>query len=286
MRAQEGAFLTPDDEPRLAGLPEPLTRRNSDGAVYARAPAVERELTDLLRLSREGAAARTALAEPDQLGYVSEESLVHLIRHYLRRDDTTALNDVAARLIHRYTAMVRRYLGTLGANAVEEGHSEITKWLFTALLDLTSDRADFLEVRFWTVLKTRCIKEFNRQLKERRRARQQVPLSVIPGQGTEPQEQSERSLVQMSADAERRLSSPSHEEALLEQDLRRAALEQLEEPFRSTFMLRHYYGWPIEHHDPAVRTISRHFGKTPRTVQNWLKKAERTLTQWRGGQHD
>jgi DNA-directed RNA polymerase specialized sigma24 family protein len=293
IRAQEGSFLTPDDEPQPAGLPAPLTRRNTAGGVYARTAAVERELMDLLTLSSEERAARTAVAEPGHPGYVSEESLVYLVRHYLRRDERTAFNDTAARLIDRYTAMVRKYLGTLGAEAVKEGHSEITQRLFAVLLDLTTDRADFLEVRFWMVLKTLCIKEFNRQLKERKRARQQLPLSVLPGQGPASQDPSEHLAIRLTDADERRLSSSPHEESLLEreqslqdEDLRKAALEQLAEPLRSTFILRHYYGWPIEHRDPSVPSISRHFGKTPRTVQNWLKKAEETLETWRGGQDD
>jgi DNA-directed RNA polymerase specialized sigma24 family protein len=285
--------LTPDDEPQPGGLPEPLTRRNTAGVVYARTTAVERELTDLLRLSPEDIVARTAVVAPGDVGYVSEESLVYLIRHFLRSDETAAFNKTASRLIDRYTVMVRKYLGTFGADAVAEGHSEITRRLFAMLLDFTTDRGDFLEVRFWTVLKTLCIKEFNRQLKERKRARQQLPLSVLPGQDAASRDHHERRSIRLTDSDERRLSSAPHEESVLEhehslheEDLRRSALEQLEEPLRSVFMLRHYYGWPIEDRDPSVPTISRHFGKTPRTVHNWLKKAEHTLDKWRGGQHD
>jgi transposase-like protein len=35
-----------------------------------------------------------------------------------------------------------------------------------------------------------------------------------------------------------------------------------------------------------VRTISRHFGVDPRTIRNWLHRADEALGQWRGEQHD
>lgn len=285
MRAQEDSFLTRDDEPRLARSPEPLTRCNKDGAVYTRAPGTERELTHLLQLPPEAVAVRTAVVLQEDPEYISEESLVYLVRHYLRRNDTSALNNVAERLIQRYTGMVRAHLNTLGAETVEEGHSEITKRLFTLILDLSSDRADFLQVRFWTVCKKQCIKEFARQLKERKRAHRQLPLSAFHGQHSESDNQPEGHTPRFTEDDERRLSVSSHEGAISDRDLREVALEQLDEPFRSAFILRHYYGWPIEDADPTVRTISLHFGKTPRTIQNWLKKAEQTLKEWRGGKN-
>jgi len=80
------------------------------------------------------------------------------------------------------------------------------------------------------------------------------------------------------------VTSPSGETAVIEDDLIRDALSRIDEPFRSAFLLRHYFDWPVEDQDPAVRTISRHFGKDPRTIRNWLKKAEESLQTWRGEQ--
>lgn len=59
-------------------------------------------------------------------------------------------------------------------------------------------------------------------------------------------------------------------------------LRALSEPYRAAFILRYYAGWPIQDRDPTVPTISRHFGKDPRTIRNWLAKAEEELERWRG----
>ena len=43
-------------------------------------------------------------------------------------------------------------------------------------------------------------------------------------------------------------------------------------------------GWPVEDRDPNVPTISRYFGKTSRTIRNWLAQAEERLAAWRDGE--
>jgi len=40
-------------------------------------------------------------------------------------------------------------------------------------------------------------------------------------------------------------------------------------------------GWPIEDRDPNVMTISKYFGKTSRTIRNWIAEAEKQLAAWR-----
>ena len=80
------------------------------------------------------------------------------------------------------------------------------------------------------------------------------------------------------------IASRSVELEAIDRVLIKAALHQLEEPIRSAYLLRHHQGWPIEDKDPNVRTISRHFGKTPRTIRNWLSRADELLEAWRGEQ--
>jgi len=60
-------------------------------------------------------------------------------------------------------------------------------------------------------------------------------------------------------------------------------LNSIEEPYRTVFVLRYYHGWPTEDDDPTVPTISRYFNKTPRTIRNYLRRADDALVAWRGG---
>ena len=50
---------------------------------------------------------------------------------------------------------------------------------------------------------------------------------------------------------------------------------------RTAFILCHYEGWPIKSDDPSEVTISTYFDVTPRTIQNWLVVAEKSLIKYR-----
>ena len=58
------------------------------------------------------------------------------------------------------------------------------------------------------------------------------------------------------------------------------ALSLLEPNLREAFVLK-VEGCPIEDRDPNVMTISKHFGKTSRTIRNWIAEAEKQLAAWR-----
>jgi DNA-directed RNA polymerase specialized sigma24 family protein len=273
-----------DDDPHLSISLDPLTHRNRAGEVYVRAPHVERQILEALTLSGEVLRARVAIAEQESSDYLSEECLVYLLRHYLRLGDTTRVNDLAESLVRRCTRMIGKHLHVLGDEALEEGYSEIIKRLFTLILDVATNKADFLQVKFWVVVKKFCIQEFGRQLRDHTLRQDAVSLSQVPGyDGTGDEDEEEATLVRLTGEDQRRVTTPSYEKAIVDSDLKRAALTQLRQPLRSAYLLRYCEGWPIEHQDPTVQTISRHFGKTPRTIRNWLTTAEEILAQWRGG---
>ncbi len=150
---------------------------------------------------------------------------------------------------------------------------EVVKQLFVQILDLGSDKGDFLQVRFWVVLERRhTTPVFNNQLKQLKFGQNSIPLTSLEGYDSE--------------DTNALVRPQSIESEVIEKDLIRAALSQLREPLRSVYLLRHYYGWPIEDQDPNVQTISRHFNKTPRTIRNWFTEAEKCLEAWREENRD
>jgi DNA-directed RNA polymerase specialized sigma24 family protein len=64
------------------------------------------------------------------------------------------------------------------------------------------------------------------------------------------------------------------------------ALESLDEPLRTVFFLRYKYLMQVESIDPNEPTLSNHFDKTPRTIRNWLKKADEILKKKQGENHE
>ena len=276
-----------DDDPPLTATLEPLTCRNRDGDPYVREAHIERQIAGALALPREALRTRMDVTDRVSPAYVNEECLVYLLRYHLRRRDEGTVNDIAAELVRRSTCIIRKYLRSLGPEALEEGNSEVVTRLFRKILDVSSNKADFFQVRFWFAMKRICIQVFDELLKQHERDRKEVSFSEVPGYDDEDATP-EAKVLRFTEEDKRRVSAPSDEKAVIDSDLwrkaRQVALTKLEEPFRSAYVLRHCYGWLIEHQDPAVPTISRHFGKTPRTIRNWLAAADVTLVRWRGGQ--
>lgn len=273
-----------DDNPFDSISLDPLSRTNRAGEVYVRSPDVERQIIEALALSPKAIRRRVSIEDRESSDFLSEECLVYLLRHYFRREDLAILNDLSEALLRRCAGIVRRRLHTLGPDSLKEGQSEIISRLFRRIFAISTDKADFLQVRFWVVMKRLSIQEFNRQLRHHDHAAKALSFSQMQGYENLEAEDGETMAVKLTEADKVRISAPSHEKVLVEADLRRVALAKLEEPLRSAFLLRYHAGWPIENQDPTVPTISRHFGKTPRTIRYWLAKAEETLARWRGGQ--
>jgi hypothetical protein len=270
-----------DSGPDETWRPEPLTRRNADGEVYERQPAVEWQIAEAVRLDAARLMARAKVADQAAPEYLKEECLVYLIRHYHRAGERRLVGDLSEALLRRCAKKIESHLTKLGPGAVEEGYRDAVEQLFTPILDLKSDRGDFLQVRFWVVLERLAVGAFKDQLAAHKQQQATVPLSSVAGQDRDEGDQVQRRL-RPGDGAE--LVSPSGEVAVIENDLIRRAIERIDEPFRFAWVLRHLFEWPIESKDPSVRTISGHFRKEPRTIQNWLTKAEAALDEWRGEQ--
>ena len=260
---------------------EPLTHRNTEGALYQRLAVVEDQIAGALPLDLDHLRERASLSEQQDPGYLKEECLVYLIRHYRRMDEPHFVNALTEELLHRCARFIESQLRKLGDAATQDGYQDVVERLFGLILNLGSDQGDFLQVRFWTVLKRIVIQAFKQQLALRTNTQNTLLLSSLPGYD---HDEARGNGWTGSAGGETSATVPSAESTVVQQDLICDALSRIDEPSRSAFLLRHYFGWPVQDADPNVLTISRHFGKDPRTIRNWLKEAERALAQWRGEQ--
>ena len=255
-------------------LPQPLTRRNADGKVYQRLPAVDRQITEALGLDHEKLRSRLEVHDEASPAFLKEESLVYLIRHYHGEGNWEFVNELAECLLTRCATWIDSKLRSLRVDLREDGHSSVVAEVFERILDQSSNRGDFLQVRFWVVLARITVDVFRKQVN-----RFETESSGDYDQATMDDLTQRGAVVVPTTSASRPIESEAIDNVLIE-----AALHQLEEPIRSAYLLRHHKDWPIEDKDPAVQTISRHFGKTPRTIRNWLSKADEILEAWRGEQ--
>lgn len=256
------------DEPQ-GGAVQPLTRRGNGGAVYRRTAEVEAQLAAVAGLPADEVIARAQLCDRADAGYLREEALVYLIRSFHRRGDTQAVNALFTVLLDRCEGQLKHRLGGLGVDGFEDAYGDVAGELVASMLDLASDRGDFLQVRFWPTLDRMAISIFRRHVEMQRKMRRTFPVGVHADDDETPAGVPDLPDLALPA-------------ALLAEY--REALEAVHEPYRTVFVLRYYHGWPVEDRDPAVMTISRYYDKTSRTIRNYLHEAERALAAWRGEQ--
>jgi DNA-directed RNA polymerase specialized sigma24 family protein len=250
----------------------PLTHvARSTGQVYKREPEVERQIREALTVQSAQLAERAVLRENDP-GYLSAEALAYLIRHFRRVGDERTVNDLSGALVRRCEAYVGRRLYHVGTALLEECRDQVVDNLFQRLLDFRSDRGDFLQVRFWAFL-NRLITDVASSYSG---LRDHLQESVSPA-WVHGGELSEGEREEGAAYVPEPVSGEQVDTGLLVQE----ALDTLDEPQRTVFVLRHYYGWPVESNDASEPTISRHYKVTSRTVRNWLTSAEKRLAEWR-----
>ena len=255
-------------------LPQPLTRCNADGQVYQRLAVVDRQLKEALELDYVDLRSRLEVRDEDSPSFLKEEALVYLVRHYHGAGDRKFVNDLSECLLKRCATWIDGKLRGLRTDLREDGHSGVVAEVFGRILDLDSDRGDFLQVRFWMGLERITVNVFRKQVSQF-----DTESSGDYDQATVDELTQRGAIVVPTTSAGRPIESEAIDNVLIE-----AALHQLEEPIRSAYLLRHHKNWPIEDKDPDVQTISRHFGKTPRTIRNWLSKADEILQAWRGEQ--
>lgn len=262
---------------------QPLTRCNGEGEVYQRTAAVHLQIEEALTMTSSQVVERARILDRQSPDYFQEECLIYLIREFRRRNDGRTVSDLSESLLDRCKNFIYNGLFSglrvLGSQAVEDACNDVILELFTLVLDLESDRSDFLQVRFGPALQRLIIGVYRRHSSLIQEAKDSVPLSSVAGYESERDGDDIQRVVPLD-------DVVDHTISMEQRALYREGLSFLEEPYRTVFILRHYEGWQIEAKDPSVPTISRFYKKTPRTIQSWLSHAENILERWRGEHHE
>lgn len=263
--------------------PVALTRHRPNGDVWARSAAVQAEITATLRLSQDERFRRAGIRQREQSDFMSEECLVYLLRDAQARGDDHARSKLWGCFVSRIQLRIASRLAKLGPEHVEEGYAAVLRDIGLAILDLSTDRGDFLQVSFMTGLYRRTTTEFRTQRRAKVRTQATVPLSRLAGEEgphAEPEDQGEAQVARDRWDD----GEPSALDVLVGAEDKAAAshaLASLPPQERQAFILRHYEGWQIESNDPAEMTISKALNRSGRQIRNYLAKAEERLRAWR-----
>lgn len=268
----------------------PLTHRNRQGEVYQRKEAVEERIRSALSLKPAAMIEQARVRDYKAPNYLQEECLVYLIREYKSRGERRVVEELSEILLLRCSKYINEGVQNLrsevGDHSQRVAHAfrDVVKELFDRILDLESDRGDFMQVRFWPVVEKLRIGAFNRHLEDIKRAEEAVTWDSVAGYEQRSEEGEEkRGKRRHTSDSE----PPQEAELSAEQravylDAAREVLDRVDEPYRTAFVLRRYYDWPIEIEDTRLPSISGYFEKTPRTIREWLKRAKEMIERWKG----
>jgi DNA-directed RNA polymerase specialized sigma24 family protein len=243
----------------------PLTRRRKDGRVYTRDPEVESQIIALSSLAPADLVSQARLLS-DESDALRDEALVYFIRAFRHSGNSVAVNDLAEILITRWEWGIRSMARGLREMDVEDVYGTVIKGVFEDILDLETNRSDFYQCKFGLALKRRTISALRPYYAASKWEQENiVEPSLEQGKDLD--------IIERVADQ----SMPIETRVLLKE-----ALAEIPQQYRMAYVLHHFSGWQIESNNPRESTLSKYFGKTPRTIRNWLSNAENYLDEWRG----
>jgi DNA-directed RNA polymerase specialized sigma24 family protein len=250
----------------------PLTRRNAAGALLKRSAEVEAQILRAREKDDTGLIENVHIRDHTEPDFIQEESLVHLIRvcHQQKRRDLVdpLLSELIRRVARRVDRTVRIYLDE---RHVDECYSDVIVAIIAGVLDIQSDKEDFAEVRFWPWLKGKAFGVLRTHLRQQRK-------SAVTDSLSDFEADVELSTAKRLPDAlvDAKLLADKKTDIL-------EVLSLLTDKQRLLFLIRHYYGWPIEGEDENKMTISRYYGVTSRTVRNWFEEIDEKIAAWHQG---
>jgi|SRR5579862_2166885 len=238
-----------------------LTRRG-----YKRLPEIERQIGEAVVLNANALLVRAQLRDEAEPGYLAPESLVHLIRRADRDGNQKLRDDLFRELFERCKCFFRGQFRGFDKATREDLQQEVLKKVVEVIL-ARDDRADFLEVRFWTYLKRRVIDACKSMF-----AQTDDTESLDTGYLGEGESEG-RTKLESQVDGR-----PSPEKLAMISN----GLAKLPPKLRQVFVLRHAVGMAIGSDDPADDppdnpTLAQHFGCSGRTIRAWLTKADDLL---------
>lgn len=257
--------------------PLPLVHRTKKGVLFERTLEVDSQIRDALSMSPNELVRWAAQPSKQDSRFLKDEALVYLIRAFFKSGDKETANQLSHILIERKTDLI--YSRFNGLADADDAFSKVIETLFAHILFRDDGRGDYLQIRFDSALKRIVISAFNSQLNKNKKS----TLTFTDISNPEDEEINlEESFDSSDAEGDIAHSTISIEDQISINE----ALEILDEPLRTAFILRYKYNIKVESIDPNEPTLSDHFGKTPRTIRYWLTKADEILKKKQGENHE
>lgn len=249
---------------------EPLTRATKAGGGLKRRPEVEAQIQEVLAIDGAALEQRLSIRDYQADGFIKPEVIVHLIRRSLALGDDDSVNRLSTALVGQLTRMVAGKVRILSPNLRDDCHSEIVLRVFADIVDLSTDRADYAQVSFGDWLEKRALDSIRKCWKENTQS--QITDSLT----SEDEGSDEDAAGPEGRDFRSRELRPEEYGLFIDK-----ALRVLKDDEREAFIMRHFWEWEIENADPSIPTISTRFGKSARTIRNWLASADKKIKTWK-----
>lgn len=249
------------DEPPLV---KPLTRNG-----YRRLAKVELQIADAVMLDGPAIVERAQQRDEGTADYLAPEALVYFIRDAIGNGEERIRDRLIRELLERCNPYFRGRFRGFSREDREDLQGEVQRMIVEDLF-APDDRSDFMQVRFWSYLKRRCIDACRATFRHA-----EVTESLETGFSGEGGSEGQTKLDQV---VDRQISP--EELAMISE-----GLEQIPPRLRHVFLLRHYVGMKIgpdslADDEGGELTIAAQFGRTGRTIRNWLKEASRLLAEF------
>jgi hypothetical protein len=239
----------------------PLTSKSS-GAVYARLPAVEAQIREVLSLPGEDVLRRAAIRDAKNPDYIASECLIHLVRRKLR--DPHSRRD--GRLLKVLLDRAAKDITPRGFEmaALDEIRQATLSELCERLLS-DSESINFFEARYALALKTLAI-DAARQYRKRTDA-----VGAIDG--LKDSQESDDEMPEFRSEEGQYIvgREVSQENTVFLHQL----LDRLSPKERKAVQLVHWLGMKEASNDPNEHTAASIMKVSDRTVRNLLRSAQK-----------
>jgi len=262
-----------NDVPSLLG-------QDKSGNEYRRTKEVERQIRSSLALSDNEIIANANITDQHADNYLREEALVFLIRQSYQEQNQFLYDELFMILLGRCKEQISYRLRSLEVSLKEDALSEVNAKLIENVLR-DDGKGDFLEVRFWVVLNRLAIDVFRQFIHSDNDDHEYLEAEAFSEY--DPIQQDEKDTI---LDLNQLVPGEQRWSLVEKGNLVEDALQSLSPHIRQAFILFYYLDWPIDSKDEKLPTISKYFGKTGKTIQNWLYEAKESIEKWRGDHYE